>query len=139
MAAIFENDLKYSIEDFETRKKFYIKIGYENPVFVDFDTSEGKELQLGDIDVTAAQNGKNVGISEKIRRFKYRGDILIEMWSVFEKNVPGWLKNSKADTLANFFYDKIIMIDVPSLKDFLHKFAKENNSFVSSLRAVDFS
>lgn len=134
MAAIFENDLKYSVDDFEVRKKFYDSVGIKDAEFVEYNTDEEKELQRSDIDVMGTFKGRTVGISEKVRRFNYRNDILVEMWSIFEDNVPGWLKNSKAEMLACFFNDKIVMIHVPSLKEFLHTFAKEHKDFVPSVK-----
>lgn len=136
MAAIFENDVKYSVEDFETRKKFYNRIGIKDAKFVEFNTDDEKELQRSDIDVIGTFKGKEVGVSEKVRRFNYKNDVLVEMWSIFEDNVPGWLKKSKAEILSCFFNDKIVVIDVPSLKEFLHKFAKENKDFVKSVKST---
>ena len=46
MPAIFEDDLKYSVDDFEVRKKFYDKIGIKEAEFIEFNTDEEKELTV---------------------------------------------------------------------------------------------
>ena len=40
MAAIFENDLKYSVDDFEVRKDFYNRIGIKDAKFIEYNTEE---------------------------------------------------------------------------------------------------
>ena len=68
MKRVFEEDLKYSIDGFEDRKKFYNSIGITEVEFVNFDTEEDKALQRHDIDVVGRENGGDcIGISEKIR------------------------------------------------------------------------
>ena len=133
MPAIFENDLKYSVDDFEARKSFYDKLGIKEAEFVEYETAEEKELQRSDIDVIGKFRDRKIGISEKVRRFDYRGDILVEIYSIFEEGVPGWLKNSKADLLACFFNDKMLMVNVAMLKTFMHEFAKEHKNFLPSI------
>lgn len=133
MTANFENDLKFSFEDFDERKKFYHSIGLQDVKFVGYDTDEDKSAQKCDIDVRTTFFGEEVGISEKIRRRTYSGDILIEVYSIFEKGVSGWLKESKADILACFFIDKIVFVKVGTLKDYLHRFADEHKDFIKSI------
>lgn len=138
MPAIFNEDLEYSIENFNERKKIYKKMGIENLKFVDFNTEEEKALQRQDIDVigTEIYDKKQVGISEKIRRRPYRYDILVEMYSIFEKNIPGWLKDSSADLLACFFTDKTIAVNVKTLKTYMHEFLKKNKNFVNLVKSI---
>ena len=126
MERIFEDDLKYSIKGFEERKKFYNSIGITDVNFVEFVTDEDKALQRHDIDVVGRENGGDcIGISEKIRDRKYSGDILIEVFSIYEKI---------AKYLACFFLDKTIVLDVKTLKEYLHNFVVERRDFVPSVK-----
>lgn len=135
MERIFEDDLKYSINGFEERKKFYNSIGITEVEFVDFDTEEDKALQRHDIDVVGREkSGDCIGISEKIRNRKYSGDILIEVFSIYEKNIFGWMKDTKAKYLACFFSDRTIVLDVKTLKEYLHNFVVENRNFTPSVK-----
>lgn len=134
MERVFEDDLKYSINGFEKRKKFYNSIGIIEVEFVDFGTEEEKSLQRHDIDVIGLEKDDRIGISEKIRNRKYSGDILIEVFSIYEKNVFGWMKDTKAKYLACFFSDRTIMLDVKTLKEYLHNFVVEHRDFTSSVR-----
>lgn len=137
MKRVFEEDLKYSIDGFEDRKKFYNSIGITEVEFVNFDTEEDKALQRHDIDVVGRENGGDcIGISEKIRNRNYSGDILIEVFSIYEKNIFGWMKDTKAKCLVCFFLDKTIVLDVKTLKEYLHKFVVENRNFVPSVKST---
>ena len=49
MESMFEEDLKYSIDGFDDRKKFYNSIGFTEVKFVDYDTEEDKDTQRHDI------------------------------------------------------------------------------------------
>lgn len=135
MERVFEEDLKYSIDGFDGRKKFYNSIGITEVEFVNFDTEEDKALQRHDIDVVGRENGGDcIGISEKIRNRKYSGDILIEVFSIYEKNIFGWMKDTKAKYLVCFFLDRIIVLDVKTLKEYLHKFVVERRDFTPSVK-----
>ena len=98
----FKEDLIYSELNFEERKKIYeSKFSFRNVRFVKYDTEENKELQHHDVDVTAEDVQANeYKISEKIRKYDYQGDILVEVWSGFEDRIKGWLSNSVADYLT---------------------------------------
>lgn len=120
----FNSDLMYSELNFEERKKIYeSKFGFRNVKFVDYNTEENKKLQHKDVDVTAEDVQSNeYKISEKIRKYDYRGDILVEVWSGFEDKIKGWLSNSAADYLTLFYNDKALCVNAQELKLFCKQF-----------------
>jgi len=120
----FKSDLAYSELNFEERKKLYeAKFSFRNVNFVDFDSDENKKLQRRDIDVTADDvQGNHYKISEKIRKYKYPGDILVEIWSGFEDRIKGWLSDSEADYLTLFYNDKALCVNAQELKAFCKDF-----------------
>lgn len=121
----FDEDLKYSELGFDERKKTAYEegFGFKNVSFVNFNTEEGKELQRHDVDVLADDVLDNhYKISEKIRKYKYPGDILVEVWSGFEEKIKGWLSDSIADYLTLFYDDKALCVDSKQLKRFCKEF-----------------
>ena len=120
----FKEDLIYSELNFEERKKIYeSKFSFRNVRFVKYDTEENKELQHHDVDVTAEDVQANeYKISEKIRKYDYKGDILVEVWSGFEDKIKGWLSNSVADYLTLFYNDKALCVNAQELKQFCKRF-----------------
>lgn len=123
----FNGHLLESEEGFPLRKeKIYEALeGYTDVRFVKFESEEDKEKQRADIDVLAKAGDVEIGISEKIRNYKYFNDILIEVWSVFERHTHGWLKDSKANYLYCFYSDKLVIVDVYTLKKFCKAFFDE--------------
>lgn len=127
----FKEDLKASFEGKKEREKFYKGLGLKNIRFVDDDMS----LQKHDIDVVANHGDKTVYISEKIRmEMLYPKDILIEIYSSFQSKTPGWLKDSTADSLFCFYRDKVVAVNVESLKNALHLFNDTHPGFLKSIK-----
>lgn len=120
----FKKDLTYSELNFEERKGIYEeKFSFRNIKFVAYDTEENKKLQHHDVDVTAEDvQGKKYKISEKIRKYKYPGDVLVEVWSGFEDKIKGWLSDSVADYLTLFYDDRALCVNAQELKQFCKKF-----------------
>lgn len=120
----FNERLFESEVGFPLRKEYvYEPEGYTNVKFIKFEESEeNKSLQRADIDVIAMAGDVEVKISEKIRKREYSNDILVEVWSGFERHVPGWLKHSEADVMYCFYKDKLAIVDVPTLKKFCRNF-----------------
>lgn len=114
---VFNEDLLFSEDGFPYRSELYTsELGWKNPSFVHFITEEGKRLQRADIDLTAYENGRQIGVSEKIRKRKYGGDVLVEIYSSFEDRKKGWLAESEADYITLFFTNKRLCVDSRQLK-----------------------
>lgn len=89
----FDKDLEYSLEQRECEMfdTFYHRIF---PDLVDIELVTDKALQKKGIDkILHLSNGQKIAVDEKKRRSDY-GDILIELWSVYEHKVRGWLFTS---------------------------------------------
>lgn len=67
-------------------------------------------------------NGKVIGIDEKAR-FKNYGDIALEEWSVFEKDVKGWTEKS-------LLIDYVAYLIVPSRTCYLLPFQQTKNAWL---------
>ena len=62
-------------------------------------------MQREDIDLLIdIGDKKDIKISEKLRQKNY-GDVLLEVWSLYENEVPGWFVEGKSDLLCIFFRD----------------------------------
>ena len=86
----FKADLQYSLEERENEMfdNFYYRI-FPNIAEIKF--CEDMETQRKGIDkIIIFKNGNSFTIDEKKRRVDY-GDILLELWSVYEKRKRGWL------------------------------------------------
>ena len=134
----FRERLNISEADFSTRIPVYEKVEFYSPIFIDYEASEdNKALQKGDVDVSAIKDGNTTYISEKIRLDReYTGDILVEVYSVFETLTPGWLKNSIANWLFCFFKDKAVCVNEHELKQFCRTFfTRENIEYLKTVFA----
>jgi len=95
----FDIDLKYSLEARENElfDTFYYRV-FSN--LRDIELVMDKERQRKGIDkILYFNNGKQVSIDEKKRRKDY-GDILLELWSVWEEKKKGWLLTAQCDYIV---------------------------------------
>lgn len=95
----FHRDLEYSIDlrDDESLNQFYIE-AFPTAKHIEF--CEDMERQRKGIDkIIHFPNGRFITIDEKKRRTDY-GDILLELWSVYEHRKPGWLFYSQCDYIV---------------------------------------
>ena len=93
MANDFQIDFEYSLiaRENEMFDLFYQRVF---PDLVRIELIEDLKLQRLGIDkFLHLANGQRIAIDEKKRRTNYN-DILLELWSVFEKNKKGWLFTS---------------------------------------------
>lgn len=89
----FDRDLKYSLEqrDCEMFDNFYHRIF---PDLLRVELVTDTTLQKKGIDkILHLNSGQKVTIDEKKRRTDY-SDILIELWSIYEHRIKGWLFTS---------------------------------------------
>jgi len=95
----FNIDLEYSLEERENEMfdRFYFR------TFPSLDTihfAEDMETQRKGIDkILKFKSGYTVTIDEKKRRKDY-GDILLELWSVWERKKRGWLYTCQCDYIV---------------------------------------
>lgn len=89
----FQTDLEYSLlaRENELFDLFYWRVF---PGLARIELVEDRKLQRQGIDkLLHMDNGQRITIDEKKRRTDY-GDILLELWSVFEEGKKGWLFTS---------------------------------------------
>lgn len=116
----FNNSLKTEQSNFSIQDNFYLKHFGHLPHRVDFEKFPG--IQRQDIDLHIENRERRVfSISEKFRPDSY-GDILFEIYSVYSTE-PGWSLTSKADLLAYFLPDTIVLLNMKQMTDIL----KRNN------------
>ena len=80
--------------------------------------TEGEKLQKQGIDkILYFRHGMTIKIEEK-KRDKDRNDIAIEIWSSYQKQVPGWIYKLQSDYLVYAYMPskRVHIIDIPSLK-----------------------
>ncbi|GAI98966.1 hypothetical protein ES703_75949 [subsurface metagenome] len=97
----FNKDLLYSLEPEESK---YLDSVYKQifPELTDIEFIETRGGQRKGIDKRLYfENGAIITFEEKKRRVDY-GDILLEIWSVWEKRILGWLYTSHADYISYF-------------------------------------
>lgn len=95
----FFTDLEYSLEerDDEMFNSFYHRAF---PNISDIKFCEDMQTQRKGIDkIICFKSGKSFTIDEKKRRVDF-GDILLELWSVYEKQKRGWLYTSQCDYIV---------------------------------------
>ena len=105
----FDKLLEKSEEGFDIRCKYYKDNGLEDLRFAEWNVGNGTVLQRGDVDFTCVLKGRNLSCSEKIRYGKYYGDVLIEMWSMYEDRKRGWLEDSIADIIFMWWPDGTVL------------------------------
>lgn len=97
----FDDELLYSL-DLEESK--YLDSVYKQifPGLEDIRFIETRAEQRKGMDKRLHfENGATITFEEKKRRVAY-GDILLEIWSVWEKRIEGWLYTSHADYISYF-------------------------------------
>ena len=97
----FDEELEYSLDAEESK---YLDSVYKQtfPELKDIEFMETREEQRKGIDKKLYfENGATITFEEKKRRVAY-GDILLEIWSVWEKRIEGWLYTSQADYISYF-------------------------------------
>lgn len=110
----FQTDLEYSLEERENDlfDRFYYR------VFPGLDSIElvrdMKRQRLGIDKVLCFKSGKQVTIDEKKRRTDY-GDILLELWSVWERRKRGWLYTCQCDYIVYAIMPSKTVYLLPSL------------------------
>lgn len=95
----FKTDLEYSLEENECEllDSFYHKMF---PGLRDIEIVKDLERQKKGIDkVLTLNRGQQLTIDEKKRRENY-GDILLELWSVWEERKRGWLYTCQCDYIV---------------------------------------
>lgn len=105
----FSKLLSKSEEGFSLRCRYYAQNGCSDFKFAEWEDSEGNGLQRKDIDFTCDTKKGKVSCSEKIRTGKYYGDVLIEVWSKYEKKTYGWLNDSEADVIFMWWPDGTVL------------------------------
>ena len=105
----FDKLLEKSEEGFDIRCKYYKDNGLEDLRFAEWNVGNGTVLQRGDVDFTCVSKGRHLSCSEKIRYGKYYGDVLIEMWSMYEDRKRGWLEDSIADIIFMWWPDGTVL------------------------------
>lgn len=95
----FHTDLEYSLEERENEMfdAFYYRVfpGLKSIEFI-VDLAEQRK---GIDKILYMRSGKEVTIDEKKRREDY-GDILLELWSIWEKRKRGWLYTCQCDYIV---------------------------------------
>lgn len=97
----FDENLLYSVEPEESE---YLDSVYKQifPELKDIEFIKTRGGQREGIDKRLYfKNGAIITLEEKKRRVDY-GDILLEMWSVRERQILGWLYTSHADYISYF-------------------------------------
>ncbi|GAI96733.1 unnamed protein product, partial [marine sediment metagenome] len=97
----FEPNLLYSLE---TEESEYLDSVYRQifPELKDIELIETRGEQREGIDKRLYfENGAIITLEEKKRRVDY-GDILLEIWSVWERRILGWLYTSHTDYISYF-------------------------------------
>jgi hypothetical protein len=127
MEHLLVKSLEYEKSCFSKQDEFYKRIGVSNITRFDYDNPEEKELQRKDIDLELTfKTGKVVSVSEKNRPTNY-GDLLFEIWSVYEQGKPGWSVTGESD-LTFYFVNSL---ETPYVGIFntksLHAFIKDND------------
>lgn len=95
----FKADLQYSLEERENAMfdNFYYRI-FPNIAEIKF--CEDMATQRKGIDkIIYFENGNSFSVDEKKRRVDY-GDILLELWSVYESRIRGWLYTTRCDYIV---------------------------------------
>jgi len=95
----FKSDLEYSLNERENKMfdNFYYRVF---PGLVKIDFIEDMEMQKEGIDkILVFESGYEITVDEKKRRKDY-GDILLEIWSVWEQRKRGWLYTCKCDYIV---------------------------------------
>lgn len=113
----FEIDLEYSLE---ARENELFDLFYQRvfPDLVRIEMVKDLKLQRLGIDkLLHMENGQRITIDEKKRRTDY-GDILLELWSVYEQGKKGWLFTSFCHYVAYAIMPrgKIYLIPVALLR-----------------------
>ena len=96
-----DEELLYSLEPEESK---YLDLVYKQifPGLKDIEFMETREEQRKGMDKKLYfENGATITFEEKKRRVDY-GDILLEIWSVWEERKLGWLYTSHADYISYF-------------------------------------
>lgn len=95
----FTLDLEYSLEERENDlfDSFYYRVfpGLESIRFADDIETQKKGIDK----ILHFKSGYTVTVDEKKRRKDY-GDILLELWSVWERRKRGWLYTCKCDYIV---------------------------------------
>ena len=126
MEHLMTESLEYEKSCFSKQDEFYRKKGVLNIRRFDYDNPEEKELQRKDIDLElTSKTGQVVTVSEKNRPTNY-GDLLFEIWSVYEQGKPGWSVTGESDWTF-YFVESLRNPYVGLFKtEDLHKFIQEN-------------
>lgn len=121
--------INYEQSNFSKQDEFYKKIGHEkvirheyNKLKNDIDTQN----QRSDIDVTLIKDNNEYKISEKRRETNF-GDMLFEIYSVYENNKFGWSITGKSDGVVYFVDSKKNPYVGLFKTDDLHKIIKDND------------
>lgn len=123
----FNDDLSYSLDDNLLFDDLYRKL-FPNVKKVKF-ANDFKTQKSGIDKVLIFPNGNHVYIEEKKRRVDY-GDILLEIWSDWEKRKRGWLYTSQSDYI---FYAIIPTAQVYILPTLILKLAWVSNQSIWEL------
>lgn len=127
MEHLLVESLEYEKSCFSKQDEFYKRIGVSNIIRFDYDNPEEKELQRKDIDLELTfKTGKVVSVSEKNRPTNY-GDLLFEIWSMYEQGKPGWSVTGESD-LTFYFVNSLVnpYVGIFNTKS-LHAFIKDND------------
>lgn len=118
--------LEYEKSCFKRQDEFYIRKGVTGIKRFDYDNPGEKDVQRKDIDlVLTSKTGRTVSVSEKNRPTNY-GDLLFEIWSVYEQGKPGWSLTGESDWTF-YFVESLRNPYVGLFKTCdLHKFIQEN-------------
>jgi len=113
----FDVDLQYSLDQRENElfDSFYYRIF---PGLRRIKLVEDLDLQKKGIDkILYFKDGRILTIDEKKRRKDY-GDILLEIWSIWEQRKPGWLYTCQSDYIvyAIMSSKKVYLLPVLLLK-----------------------
>jgi hypothetical protein len=110
----FNIDLEYSIDKREDEifTRFYNK-AFPNIQKIEFIEDLQKQKQ-GIDKIIYFKSGKTISIDEKKRR-KWYGDILLELWSVYEHKKRGWLFTCQCDYIVYAVMPEQKVFLLPSL------------------------
>lgn len=130
----FKDSLQVEQSQFERQDEVYRRMFGHEPNRLDYD--KYTEAQRDDIDLTITNHAGEVKtISEKYRPIDYN-DILFEVFSVFP-NDHGWIMKSKADILAYWFPQRLVLLDMKQLvKTFTENKISEQLWLIDSTRKV---
>lgn len=120
--------LKYEQSKFEKQDEFYKKMGVVKINRFNYDNSNiERELQRKDIDLEITTvNDKIYTVSEKNRTSNF-GDVLLEIYSVYEQKKLGWAITGESDIFMYFVDSKYNpYVGEFSTKD-IHNMIKKNN------------